>query len=639
MTNHTHSLRGRLARTPIAVAVAGALLAAPAAYAIQFEKGEISGSFDSTVSYGISLRTQDADKDLIAKSHFNPQLALQVGALTAQGRWLEAQQLQIDAPGTFSANGDDGNLTYQDAGDLFSNAAKITSELSVKWRDWGAFVRGTYFYDFENTGKQRLSRQAENKVGQDLRLLDAFVFKDFGFGDGGTGTVRLGRQVVSWGESTFIQNGINVINPVDVSKLRVAGAELKEAFLPIDMFYTSISFTENLSLEALYMFEFEQIEVDAPGTFFATNDFAGDGGRFAMLGFGTTPQPVNNADLFNDVCRSGPSGLGRSDTGLPPQLVGVGCASALPRGRNITADDDGQFGVALKYYSPDLGDTEFGLFYLRYHSRLPLLSGFAVTNANANSGQVVVQYPEDIDLFGFSWNTTIPGGWAFQGEVSYRPDLPVQIDDVEILFAGLSPLNALIPQPVLRFKSQLGNFAPGEFIKGFVREDVTQAQATFTKLYQQILGADQLAVVAEIGFTNFWNLPGPEQLRFNGDGTNTGGGADISTGDFRNPVTQTKGFPTSFSWGYRIANRFEYDNALGAWTVAPRIAFNHDVNGITPGPGGNFIEGRKSLTLGSEFIYLNEWVVDLSYTMFTGAGTLNSIRDRDFVSFSLRYSF
>ncbi|MDX2298765.1 MAG: DUF1302 family protein, partial [Xanthomonadaceae bacterium] len=71
----------------------------------------------------------------------------------------------------------------------------------------------------------------------------------------------------------------------------------------------------------------------------------------------------------------------------------------------------------------------------------------------------------------------------------------------------------------------------------------------------------------------------------------------------------------------------------------PRVAFNHDVNGTTPGPGGNFVEGRKSLTLGTEFIYLNQWSFDASYTSFFGAGDRNLIRDRDFVSFSVRYSF
>ena len=639
MTQSTHMLRGPRARHPITLAVAAALFAAPVAEAFNFEKGELSGSLDTTVSYGISLRTQDAADSNLAKSHFDPTLALQVGALTAQGRFAEAQQLQLNARGTFSANGDDGNLNYPDAGDIFSNAVKITSEVGLRWRDWGFFARGTAFHDFENNDKRVLSKEAEDKVGQDAKVLDFFLFRDFTFGQTGTGNIRLGRQVVSWGESTFIQGGINIINPVDVNALRVAGAELKEAFLPIDMIYGSFNFDEKWSLEALYMFEFEQIDIDAPGTFFSTNDFAGDGGRFAMLGFGTTPQPVNNPDLFNDVCRSGPGGFALSDTGLPPNLVAVGCSSALPRGRNRPVDDQGQWGVALKYFSTELGDTEFGLFYVRYHSRLPLLSGVAVTNSSPTSGQVIVEYPEDIDLFGFSWNTTIPGGWAFQGDISYRDNLPIQVDDVELLFAGLSPLNAAIPQPFLQFKSQLGQFAPGEFIRGFSREEVTQVQSTFTKLYRQVFGADQIAVVGEIGMTNFWNLPSQDVLRFQGDGTNTGGGPDLITGDARNPVTQTKGFPTSFSWGYRVAGRAEYNNALGAWTVAPRLAFNHDVNGITPGPGGNFIEKRKSVTLGTEFIYLNQWVVDLSYTNFFGAGSLNSLRDRDFASFSVRYSF
>ena len=44
----------------------------------------------------------------------------------------------------------------------------------------------------------------------------------FEFGDAAV-DVRLGKHVLNWGESTFIQNGINAVNPFDVSKLRVPG--------------------------------------------------------------------------------------------------------------------------------------------------------------------------------------------------------------------------------------------------------------------------------------------------------------------------------------------------------------------------------------------------------------------------------
>ncbi len=116
---------------------------------------------------------------------------------------------------------------------------------------------------------------------------------------------RLGRQVVSWGESTFIQGGINVINPVDVSRLRVAGAELKEAFEGVNMIWGSIDLTPSLSLEALYMFEYREIIPDPAGAYFCTNDFGTPGGSYVMLGFGAPDQPVINPDLYDTVCTAG----------------------------------------------------------------------------------------------------------------------------------------------------------------------------------------------------------------------------------------------------------------------------------------------------------------------------------------------
>ncbi len=63
------------------------------------------------------------------------------------------------------------------------------------------------------------------------------------------GTVRLGKQVVSWGESTFIGNSINTINPIDVSAFRRPGSEIKEGLIPVNMLYLSQSLTDSLSVE------------------------------------------------------------------------------------------------------------------------------------------------------------------------------------------------------------------------------------------------------------------------------------------------------------------------------------------------------------------------------------------------------
>ncbi len=682
-------LRGLLARAPLATAVAVALLSAPAAQAFEFEKGGLTGSLDTTISYGISLRTEDADPDLIGKAHFNPALCFQnvpLGAIPPGPRRCSSSAVpgsaaQVAAPGRFSVNRDDGDLKY-DKGDAFSNAFKITSELSLKWGNSGAFARATYFYDFENAGRDDLTRIAKEKVGKDFRMLDAFVFHDYTIG-GHKGSWRVGRQAISWGESTFIQNGINVINPIDVSKLRVAGAELKEAFLPIDMLWASFSFTDNLSMEALYMLEFEEIEVDPSGTYFSSNDFGSPGGNYVMLGFGTAPQPVNNPENYFATCRLPlGSGFGSADTGLPASLQGFACANSVPRLPNRNARDDGQYGLALHWFAEDWGNTDFGLFFLNYHSRLPLLSGRTVsrgalppplgpgTPAGLTAGYFV-EYPEDIQMFGLSWNTTLPGGVAWQGEVSHRPNTPLQVDDVELLFAALSPLNILnslnpagFPAAVM-FCSQLnpgcGSLPFSSDVRGWRRHEVSQLQMTFTKAFPTVLGAEQVALVGEIGATEVWDLPDQSVLRYEGEGTDTGGGFDVNScgtyvtvpgigqipipatcprGSLRNPLTLADGFPSQFSWGYRVAARADYNSAFGTpLTLSPRIAFNHDVNGTTPGPGGNFLEGRKSGTLGVEANYLQKLVFDLSYTAFLGGGQFNQIADRDFASFTVKYSF
>lgn len=626
MKNKTMNL-GQVARpAALATAIALALGAAPV-HAIEFQRGELRGNINTTVSYGAAWRVQSRDDDLVAKSHFNP--------LISQA----PLEQQIAARGRFSANSDDGNLNY-DRGDMIQGQARITSEMELNYRRSGAFVRANYFYDHVNNRKDELTSDAQDIVGERFRLLDAYVFSDFDVGDRLL-NLRLGRQVVSWGESTFIQGGMNTINPVDVAQIRTAGAELRDAFLPINMLWGSIDLTQDVSLEALYMFEWEEVEPEPGGTFFATNDFATPGGRYAMLNFGLVPQPVHNADLFDEVCGQG--NFAASDTGLPPALVGAGCQAALPRAQDNKARDQGQFGLALRYFSPFFGQTEFGLYYLRYHSRLPVLSGQAVSTTAPSSGRVIVEYPEDINLFGLSFNTTVAGGWALGGEVTYRDNVPLQIDDVELLFAGLSPLNAVLPDEANRFRSQLGEYGPGEYIQGWERHELTQIQTTATRLFGpgNFLNADQVAVVGEIGATKIWDLPDWDVLRYEGPGTDTGGGPSQQTGgNLRNPVTTRDGFATSFSWGYRLVVAPTYNNAFGTpWNVTPRLAFNHDVNGVTPGPGGNFVEGRKSYTLGVGASYLGRWNADVAYTSFFGAGNRNLLGDRDFVGASVSYSF
>ena len=149
----------------------------------------------------------------------------------------------------------------------------------------------------------------------------------------------------------------------------------------------------------------------------------------------------------------------------------------------------------------------------------------------------------------------------------------------------------------------------------------------------------------KIGATDVPDLENETVLRYEGEGTDTGGmNCDVThitaAGCLRNPVSLKGGFPTQFSWGYRLAAKADYNSVFGtSITLSPRIAFNHDVHGTTPGPGGNFLQGRKSGTIGVEANYQNKLLFDLSYTTFFGGGQFNQIADRDFASFTVKYSF
>lgn len=610
----------------LALALLGVVAAPVQAIELNFSDPDWSGNLDATVSYGASWRTSGYELDDVGKQANNP-LAFSLDKLA-----------QREVPGRWSANGDDGILNYPDSGDLISNTIKATVELDIRWRNFGGFFRGSALYDFENNDKDVLSDTAQTRVGKEARLLDAYIY---GSHEPGSHFLnwRLGKQVVSWGESSFIQGGLNVINPVDVSKLRVAGAELKEAFEGVNMLWGSMDLTDAVAIEALYMFEWREIRPDPAGTFFSTSDIATPGATYAMLGF-IYPQPVRNPDLYADVCLNG--NYGASDIGLPAQIVAVGCGLSLPRSDTIEASDSGQYGAALRWFLENLGGTELGFYYVNYHSRLPLVSGTTVEKTPPGfTNSYWTEYPEDIHMWGASFNSNV-GTWSLAGEVSYRPNAPLQFDDVEVLFAGLTPLNPLFPSYYFQYKSQVGEFSElGQYIQGWDEHKQWQAQATTSKLFGpgNFFRADQIAFGLEVGVNYVSDLPAKDYLRYDGPGTNAGGGPDWTTGDWNNPETEPDGFADDLSWGYRMGVRWDYNNAIGAVTIAPRIGWAHDVSGTTPGPGGSFVDGRKQLTLGVSFNYLNEWVFDFSYTAHSGAGAYNQLKNRDFVSASVSYSF
>ena len=641
---------------PLALALA--LAGAGPALAFQFDLGpDIKASLDTTVSYGISVRASERDAGLVGIVNGGTQR---------------------------SVNEDDGNLNY-DKGDPFANVAKATADLEIKWGRWGFFGRGTAFYDWTNMRKDELGPTAKDRVGKNFQGLDGFISAAFEPG-GKNLRLRAGRQVISWGESTLLPNGINSINPVDLAKLRVPGSELKEAFLPTTGIWANQELTQNLSAEGFYLTNHDKIRLDPRGTYFSNNDFASDDATRVIIGFGRRRD--QNAMPSNPVPPL--PGPAAALSGIANALYGPYDPAAsvwAPRSADKDPDDGGQYGLALRLLTPELNNTEFGLYYMNYHSRIPLFSGIKGTATSVLTGGPLIaslcgnaalrslchtgtatyfaEYPEDIKLYGVSFNTAGPAGIALQGEYSYRKNQPVQYATPELLLAALGQANLItgttqIPgQPAGVTTAFL--VPDGTYIQGYDRLKMSQFQMTGTKSVPNFAGADQFIMLGEFGITYFHSLPSDK--KYNGPGVLLPATQIGANGIGTTPVSlgsiQTDGFMTSSSWGYRLVGRLEYNNAFLGGNLSPRMAWSHDVSGVGP----TFNEDAKSMSVGVAWDYQRQWLVDVQYTGYFGGreycgtdvppagqavppgqsasycSSTFPLKDRDFYSVSVSYSF
>lgn len=674
-----------------------ALLAATSqsANAANWDFGDLSVTFDSNFTLATSIRTEERDFSLI--SHSNQPSLNWTGYNAATNVIYPSADVWALTDGDYSSNGDLGDLSY-DEGDAFSTQFVGLHELEVAYGNFGFFSRAFYFYDFENSDNNRAysnpisgnvadpcrDGQASDQLCKDFRLLDAFVYADFYVGEMPV-SLRLGDQVVSWGESTFIQHGINTTNPVDVTRARSPGAELKEVFIPVGMLFGSVGLTDTVSLSAYYQYEWERSLLPVSGSYFATNDFAGEGGSFNNIQLGFTGNPDIDADtlieqlnLLGSALQSGASSaaIGAAYLAYPTKVAVRDQGDAA----HNDADDQGQYGVKVSWFATDLNETEFSFYHINYHSQRPLVAGVTsdfrpeaiaadlallaspsgVTRDNLADLNAFTKarfdYPEDIKLYGVSFNTTV-GETALAGEFAYRVDEPLQIDDVELLYTGMPEqlANAGL-RPDLAGISQLKNVGrnvgQGETVIGYLLSDTWQAQMTASHIFGPKFGADNLILLGEAGYVKVLDFPDPSIIRLNAPGTARtaslepvldGAGniisdrAGLHTGLSDGP--ETNPFASSGAWGYRLLAVADYNNIFAGINLRTRTTFSHDVNGTTPDPLFLFLEDRKSANIAFTFDYLSKWSATASYSTFWGGiGTTNVLSDRDFVSFNIKYA-
>ena len=639
----------------LAGAALTAVFAASNARAVDYTMGDYQISLDTTLSSSVGLRTSDVDQRFIGYAN--------------GGRFPVA-------------NADNGDLNFK-SGDVVEATQRITEELQVKNGTTGIFVRATGFYDpvydnDVNSFRFPLDRATVRDIGTDFRLLDAYFFASPSI-FGHDVDIRIGNQALNWGESTFIQFGINSITPLDVTALRTPGAELRTAFLPIPVVDMKTSIGYDATFEAFWQPYWTRTHIEPNGSFFGNNDGVADGGKFLNY-FSLYPDTINCINAAS-LPQSNPFGgcVGRSEDRHPTGI--------------------GEGGVALRKNFTSLGDAEFGLYFENYDSRTPFVSfrtgsknisglagplgvlpnplfpflgnappipPFYYDKTYSDTSSYLADYPKNIKLVGFSWNFTAPAGIAIQGEISHRFDQPVQLSGADLSLAvnapaicAAAPVSPLLAaactaakaDPTIQAAGGVGGF--NQYLQGWVRRDVTQIQTTATKLLDPIpsLYINNIALVGEIGLDyvhNFGHLAGLYNSSYATDTNSaftTAGTVDTVKvpGQPGTGTIQTKGLATQASAAYTIAMIIDMPNLLPYGIgVKPTISLQHDFYGTSPLGVNVFQANTAAASVGATFSYLQAWSLGVQYTnhfpVFDG-GKFYGLIDRDFVSATLSYEF
>lgn len=587
----------------------GLLLAARQVGAFQFETPAegLEASLDSVVEYSTLYRTEKPER------------------IVRGGQNL-------------FANANDGSEYYQ-RGPVASEF-KLSSELSLKHEDAGLLVRGSAWYDTQlmdrrptggdnplrNTDSdRRYPSDLRNRLGHGARLLDAFVYGGYEL-NGLPLNLRLGRQVINWGEGIYYADGLNVANPVDVGRIVLPNASLKEALLPSNMLSAQLGLSDSLSLDAFYGLEWRGNQVMPAGAFLNNSDIFGKGSNGSIL------------DLREMLAGQG------VPASLVPGVNGVdGVVAAARYGEDREARDSGQFGLALRYMVEALNSSEFSLYYLNYHSKVPFLSlrpgasfgcsqggGGRFANLCALAGAFDpasvplidglamlddtaydLIYPEDIRLFGFTVAGNL-GDTNLALELTYRPNAALEPSmgyEMEQLVTGALSQGGASGAPI-----DLGEFGQlgSQPIDLYRRGELYTGSVSAMHVFGPNLGLDDLLLVGELAANH---VPGG--------------------------LLQTPNYAylSPFAWGYTLNLTGTLEDVYAGIDLLPGLTLRQDVHGTSPALSENFIEGRKSATLELGARYGESLGGKLSYTAFWGARKDNPLIDRDNLALTLSYSF
>lgn len=595
--------------------IVGAMLLPWAAQAGSMDFGDLKTEYKMTMNYGLGMRLKDPDPRLINGPLDPFELHLEQAA-------AGAGFTHTGLPTT--VNQDDGNRNFAKY-DLTNNRISTLLELQLRYENYGAVVSGDGFYDFvyhrrnSNDSPDTINKYgtvdeftpgARRYDGGRARLLDAYLFGNWTINDDLMLDVRVGNQLVAWGESLFFPGVSSAQSTADATKAFTPGVEIKQILLPTPQASFNLAIGTDWSVMGYYKFAFKPNEIFPVGDFLSPTDSVGPGAQFS---YGS----LNPLELKSCPGLLGPQDLCALGFGLGGPIFNAPATINIPNKGTLPTSRFGQYGLGLKYQITP--GTTLGLYALRYHDPNPSVvqhSGFPVIGSLAGIPLTTqlfneptpdyyqVKYFQGIKMVSGTFSTVL-GPFNVAGELSYRHGAALAVQALE-----------------------LGTVNPV-----FSRGNTVMAQASAIYATNPHLWFDDLALVGEAGILHatsvdkFQAQPGIVPV----------GNGDTLFYDRNSFAFQVLAIPTK-------------RNIVGGWDMSTPITFGWLVKGNPASPGAFgalYGAGDMRLSVMANFQYLQNLQIGFGYNKFYGdAGKnignsflkQNPYADRDNVSINIKYS-
>ena len=521
-------------------------------------------------------------------------------------------------------NQDDGNLNFN-KGDPVSQVLNAYVTLDYKSGNYGVLGSVKAWYDYAlsqgsfawgNFGNGYTAGAELSDAGAQTRSQFAGIVLDnlYVYGSNQVAEMpfewRFGYQKLDWGNRYIVAGGLRELNAIDVPSLTRPGMlqRAEETRIAMPALFGRLAVTPSTGVEGFVQLHYERNAPNQCGTFFSALDYIADGCNAVMLG--------NQSDR-----------------------AAVAAGNYVKRAETDLPSNGGQAGLALTHMVDSL-ETKFGLYATQFHSRSSYSStvkSLRTTGAPYLPGDpgglnpmYYTEYPEDIRMFGASFETKYPGGAAF-GELTYRPNQPLQYNAADLISAFTS---LAAPTPL---RAQANAVAAGASFSGYERHKAVQLQLGAGGQLPRVLGAAGLAYGGELIYKGVPDLPDPSVVRF--------GRADVFgqgpvDGVCAPPATPTQcstdGYVSKHAFGYRLRAGLRYPSVTDGVDLVPSLLFGHDVSGWS-GDGG-ILEGRMLAIAALRANFRGGWTAELSW-MPTWGGDYNNLRDRSTVQGFVGYQF